>query len=183
MNPIAGQAFEEIRTERLRLIPAELHLLNLLIAGPVVFTTATGLRVAPRYLEFPEALPHSREQLAAAAAQHRAWWTPWLFVQACEETLIGLGGFKGPPAADGVVELGYGIAPDWRGRGYATEATRALILLAHQQPGVTRICAHTLAQTGASTRVLAKCGLLRVAELVDPEDGPIWRWELPRPTG
>ena len=174
----ASALFDEIPTRRMRLIPADLNHLDLLMAGPEVFTTATGLQIAPGYLEFPEALPHSRDQLAAAAAAP-AWWTPWLFVHTASGTVIGLGGFKGPPAPNGTLEVGYGIAPEWRGQGYATEATLGLIGFGLGQPGVKAICAHTLAETNASTRVLAKCGLVRVAEITDPADGVIWRWELP----
>jgi len=28
--------------------------------------------------------------------------------------------------------------------------------------------------------VLTKCGFRHVADLVDPEDGPVWRWERRR---
>jgi [ribosomal protein S5]-alanine N-acetyltransferase len=43
------------------------------------------------------------------------------------------------------------------------------------------VCAHTLAEENASTWVLARCGFRRVAELVDPEEGPLWRWEIELP--
>lgn len=176
-NPDAAPEPGEIRTARLRLIQAEIPMLDLLLAGPETFTAATGLKVADQYLEFPEALPHSREHLASAARDH-AWWAPWLFVHADAETLIGLGGFKGPPDTAGFVEFGYGIAPAWRGQGYATEASLGLIAHARRQPGVVTLGAHTLPETNASTRVLAKCGLVKVAEVNDPTDGSIWRWEL-----
>ena len=38
---------------------------------------------------------------------------------------VGKCGFKGPPA-DGVVEIAYGIDPEYQGKGYATEAAEAL---------------------------------------------------------
>ena len=37
--------------------------------------------------------------------------------------------------------------------------------------------AHTLPEPTASTRVLAKCGFHFVGDIVDPDYGPIWRWE------
>jgi RimJ/RimL family protein N-acetyltransferase len=40
--------------------------------------------------------------------------------------------------------------------------------------------AHTLPEENASTRVLAKCGFRQVGEMVDPEDGLVWRWEKRR---
>src|SRR5262245_11105110 len=33
---------------------------------------------------------------------------------------VGQCAFKGPPDADGMVEIAYGVDPDWQGRGYAT---------------------------------------------------------------
>ena len=29
----------------------------------------------------------------------------------------------------------------------------------------------------ASTRVLTKCGFSRIGEVIDPDDGLVWRWE------
>jgi RimJ/RimL family protein N-acetyltransferase len=37
--------------------------------------------------------------------------------------------------------------------------------------------AHTLPELNASARALTKCGFKRVGEVVDPEDGLVWRWE------
>ena len=39
--------------------------------------------------------------------------------------------------------------------------------------------AHTLAQPSASTHVLERLGFTRTAEINDPDDGPIWHWQLP----
>jgi|SRR6267378_2525891 len=37
--------------------------------------------------------------------------------------------------------------------------------------------AHTLPLSNPSTRVLQKCGFRHIGAVVDPEDGPVWRWE------
>jgi RimJ/RimL family protein N-acetyltransferase len=42
------------------------------------------------------------------------------------------------------------------------------------------IVAHTLAETNASSAVLARAGFAHVAELANPEVGRVWRWELER---
>jgi ribosomal-protein-alanine N-acetyltransferase len=170
-----------IATARLQLLPCPLHLLDLLAAGRETFTTATGLGVEEGYLEFPDALPFAREQLAAADPAVAGWWAPWLFVHLADRAVIGLGGFKGPPdPAVGMVELGYGIAPARRGSGYATEAARGLLEAAFRLPEIGAVCAHTLPEMNASARVLLRAGFQRVAELVDPVDGHIWRWEITR---
>jgi ribosomal-protein-alanine N-acetyltransferase len=89
---------------------------------------------------------------------------------------VGKCGFKGPPA-DGVVEIAYGVEPEHQGNSYATEAAAALAIFAfaHNVPVVR---AHTLPEANASTRVLSKCGFHKVGEVIDPEDGPVWRWEM-----
>lgn len=76
-----------------------------------------------------------------------------------------------------MVEIAYSIAPEYQGKGYATEAAAALIAIARREPAVQLICAHTLAERNASTRVLEKCGLRKVGEAIE-DDVPIWRWEL-----
>ena len=105
------------------------------------------------------------------------WWAPFLFIRREDRTTIGIGGFKGPPDSANVVEFGYGIAPSCRGHGLATEAAAALIQHLFGTGRVTVACAHTLPEPSASTRVLEKCGFRHVEDVVDPEDGPVWRWE------
>jgi RimJ/RimL family protein N-acetyltransferase len=77
-----------------------------------------------------------------------------------------------------MVEIGYGFAPAYQGRGYATEAAQALVKNAFACDNVAIVRAHTLPEKNASGRVLAKCGFDLVGEVIDPHDGPVWRWEL-----
>jgi RimJ/RimL family protein N-acetyltransferase len=93
---------------------------------------------------------------------------------------VGSCGFKAPPTADGAVEIAYGIDPDHQGKGYATEAATALLDFAFADSRVRVVRAHTLPEANASTRVLTKCGLRCIGEVIDPEDGPVWRWEKSR---
>ena len=73
---------------------------------------------------------------------------PWThgFSMVHRETGIAIGkcGFKGPPAADGVVEIAYGVDPDHQGKGYATEAAEALVIYAFGDSRVRTVRAHTL---------------------------------------
>ena len=78
------------------------------------------------------------------------------------------------------MEIAYGIDPAHQGKGYATEAAEALVLFAFGDDRVRLVRAHTLPEANASTRVLTKCGFRRTGEVVDPEDGLVWRWEKRR---
>jgi RimJ/RimL family protein N-acetyltransferase len=76
-----------------------------------------------------------------------------------------------------VVEIAYGVASEHQGKGYATEAAEALVTYAFGSGQVRVVRAHTLAESNASTRVLTKCRFRRIGEVIDPEDGLVWRWE------
>lgn len=94
--------------------------------------------------------------------------------------VVGDCGYTGPPNGDGYVEIAYSVEPDRRGRGYATEAAQALVAFAFTHEAVRVVCAHTLPETNASTRILNKCGFRHLGEIAHPEDGLVWRWEKPR---
>ena len=73
-------------------------------------------------------------------------------------TAIGVIGCE--RTADGAAaELGYWLAePHW-GKGYVSEATRAIIDWAFQQPSIYRVYATTDVENVASRRVLEKVGM------------------------
>lgn len=153
----------------LRVVPATADQLRALLRGKDAFRDEHDLTVVDGYLEFEGALERSLAGLADGAA---AEWSSYLFIHLADTALIGFGGFKGPPV-DSTVEIGYGIAPAYRGRGYATEAAGALLERA-QAAGVSLVLAHTLAEPNASTRVLQHLGFRRAAV---PDEGSTWRWE------
>jgi RimJ/RimL family protein N-acetyltransferase len=105
---------------------------------------------------------------------------PFAVVHRANATVIGKCGYKGPPDPDGVVEISYGIDPDHRGKGYATEAAAALASYAFGDSRVRVVRAHTFEKANASTRVLTKCGFRYIGEVIDPEDGLVWRWQKRR---
>jgi RimJ/RimL family protein N-acetyltransferase len=112
-----------------------------------------------------------------ATAAGDPWALGFTVVERASRSAVGSCAFKGPPGADGVVELAYGIDPAHRGRGFATEAAGALAGFAFASGRVRLGRAHTRPDNGASARVLAKSGFRRVGEVMDPEDGLVCRWE------
>ena len=89
--------------------------------------------------------------------------------------VVGAGGVKAPPLPDGEVEIGYGIAPAFRGRGLATQGARGLTDEALAQ-GASRVSAFTTPENTASWRLLRRIGYRRDGETNDPDDGRVWRW-------
>ena len=105
-------------------------------------------------------------------------WGGYFFIDPAGGVLVGNGGFKGPPDEAGAVEIGYEIAPEYRNRGFASEAAQALIGFAFSQATVRAVMAHTLAAHSASTRVLRKAGMRCLLALDDPALGELWRWRI-----
>jgi ribosomal-protein-alanine N-acetyltransferase len=106
------------------------------------------------------------------------WTHGFAVAQRASGTVVGMCAYKGPPNADAAVEIAYGINPEYQGRGYATEVARALVAFAFGSGQVRLVCAHTRPEENASTHVLTKCGFEWIGEVMDPEDGLVWRWEL-----
>lgn len=108
------------------------------------------------------------------------WWSYYIVRVTGEDggrELVGIAGYKGPPDAEGTVEVGYGVQEAHRRRGYASEATAALVARAFADPRVTRVIAETLPELIPSQGVLEKNGFAFIGE--GSEEGVI-RYELPR---
>jgi len=66
-------------------------------------------------------------------------------------------------------EIGYVLHPEFHGRGYATEAARAVLRLAFDGLGVHRVTARIDERNPASAGVLRKLGMRQEAVLVENE--------------
>jgi [ribosomal protein S5]-alanine N-acetyltransferase len=165
-------------------------------------TSATPRRATRLLTKNLELVPLTREQVraiietmdASAQTQLSADWLalfhastesdPWVHgfsaLDRGSGLAVGSGSFKGPPTGDGVVEIAYAIASEHQGKGDATEVAQALVAFAFDSAEVRAVRAHTLPASHASKRVLAKCGFDQIAEVIDPEDGWVCRFEKPR---
>ena len=150
-----------------------------LLEGVQQFEEQIGLQAAAGLRDFFVSDDVSPAWLARLRASPGIdpWVHGFAVVHPDSHSVIGIASFKGPPGEEGAVEIAYGIVPGHQGQGYATEAAAALVAFAFSSGRVGLVRAHTLPTPNASTRVLAKCGFERVGEVVDPEDGLVWRWE------
>ena len=153
-----------IRTGRLELV---LESRTELLARVAAMSPAEQAEVSPDWL--------ARVRAATVADP---WTHGFAIAELTGGAIVGGCGFKGPPDSEGVVEIAYGVSPEHQGRGYATEAAAALVDFAFRSGRVRRVRAHTRPAPSASGRVLMKCGFEYLGEVVDPEDGPVWRWEV-----
>ena len=116
--------------------------------------------------------------LARVRSGHADVWTlGFAMVDRATGGAIGSCGFKDGPDADGMVEIAYGVAAEHQNQGFATEAAQALVEFAFNSGLVRVVRAHTYESANNSARVLAKCGFQALGQVVEPEDGLVWRWE------
>jgi ribosomal-protein-alanine N-acetyltransferase len=79
-----------------------------------------------------------------------------VFMIECDRLLVGCTGYRA--FAEDHAELGYWIGKPYWGRGYATEAVRALIAHAFDADGFAYVTAGHFADNPASARVIRKLG-------------------------
>lgn len=169
-----------VPSSSISLFPHTPEHLRALLEGVEVYERQFHVKVADGVRDFLIGPEVSAEFLARlnSSPDPDPWKDGFGVLQASENVIIGFCSFTGPPTAEEMVEIAYGIAPGYQGRGYATEAARALVAYAIETGQVRTIQAHTLPQQNASTRVLLKCGFTLLGEVTHPEDGVVWRWEL-----
>ncbi|WP_330770338.1 GNAT family N-acetyltransferase [Lentzea aerocolonigenes] len=73
-----------------------------------------------------------------------------------------VGWFEFKPVGDGAAELGYRLHPEFWGRGYGTEGSKALIRRGFTTGDVQRVVATTMFVNSGSRRVMEKSGLRHV---------------------
>lgn len=94
--------------------------------------------------------------------------------------IIGRCGFKGNPNEENEVEIAYLTFSRCQSQGYATLMAEELFGIA-QKSGelVNWVVAHTLPEENASTSVLRKNSFVFAGEVLDHDDGNLWRWKKP----
>lgn len=129
------------------------------------------LRLPPGGVDKPFVLRWIRRTLAEMGPG-----TSWLMVDDGE--VVGLCSLKSPAEADGFIEIGYGVAPDHRRRGYAKRAAAEMIVRAAGMSGIHGLWATTAADNTPSQKVLSANGFMECGRAVHPEEGELVLWRL-----
>ena len=163
---------------QVRLVAATVPLLQALNEDRTRFGELIGSPVPDGWPEFPEAVAFTLEHLEGAPEADRSL-SMQFFVDHATGRLLGSGGFAAPPV-DRTVEIGYEVAPEFRGHGFGTAAARALVERAVASGEVDHVIAHTRPGPNPSTGVLVSLGFEHVADQEDPEVGAVWEWRWTR---
>jgi ribosomal-protein-alanine N-acetyltransferase len=126
----------------------------------------------PRYLRYYEWTGRTQDAVRAFIGMFIGWQgeRPRTRFQLAIETraeghLIGNCGVRLTAPGSRVADIGYELAPDEWGRGYATEAARAIVAFGFETLGLHRIAATCVADNVASAHVLEQLGLRREGHL------------------
>ena len=76
-----------------------------------------------------------------------------------DEQVIGNCGIRRKPEHDWEADIGFELAPEYWGRGYATEVTLDMVNFGFRELELHRISSSCIADNAASARVLEKVGL------------------------
>jgi [ribosomal protein S5]-alanine N-acetyltransferase len=149
-----------LETPRLALLGADRDVLLAALDGPRALERSIDAIVPTEWP--PEHLDEGSLYWMLDGLRSRPSDTPWrmylIVLNGERREAIGTCGFKGPPDAEGTVEVGYSVVPSRQRQGYATEATAALIDCAMSH-GARSVAAETFPELVASVRVMEKCGL------------------------
>jgi RimJ/RimL family protein N-acetyltransferase len=161
------QSMNELHSDRLRLVPATADLIAMERRNLAELTSALKCAVHPQWP--PESVRDVLERFETILRKRpeEIGWHSWYWITSEPQgaTLVGNGGFRGPPDNSGIVEIGYSTLEPFQGRGFATEAVGALVrhVLAHT--AVTQVIAEYDASNFASVRVLLKNGFVEIGNV------------------
>ena len=164
-----------ISSKRISLIHCDEELLEAILKGDKYLSEYLNIQVPNPWNEFGRVVFKYVLKKVKNNPDECIWLT-YLPIDRQKKVLIGSCGYKGKPDENGLIELGYEVAKEYRNQGYATEITKLLVQNAFEDEQVSTIQAHTLAEKNASVRVLEKCNFKFAKELMDSEDGLIWKW-------
>ena len=138
---------DEIKTDRLALRPLQES------DAAAVADFAGDIEVARMTARIPHpcTIEDATAWIAGLAGTDEA-----VFAILLDDTLIGCTGYC--PVEETRAEIGYWIGKPWWGRGYATEAARALVGHAFEQGAFEVLVSGHFADNPASARVLEKLG-------------------------
>jgi ribosomal-protein-alanine N-acetyltransferase len=160
-----------ITTERLLLLALLPEDIEALIARDFGrFAGLTGFRFPPDNPDIGDLNWHLK---AIQADDRHLPWRMRVIVERSSNAVVGSINLKGPPNAAGDVEIGWGLIESVRGKGYATEASAAVIKWAQQQPSVCSISATIPDDNYPSQHLAKKLGMTRTSEL--RRDVPLWK--------
>jgi RimJ/RimL family protein N-acetyltransferase len=108
-------------------------------------------------------------KIAATAWAREGDWLSGAVVERASGVTVGDVGLCWVSERDRTAEIGFVFDPRYQGKGFATEAARALVDWAFDSAGLHRVIGRTEARNAGSVRVLEKLGMRLEAHFVENE--------------
>jgi RimJ/RimL family protein N-acetyltransferase len=134
-------------------------------------TELTGLPLTPYTVSDERIGVWRRRATQVTGTPEDLPWVTGILVDDQTGEVVGGAGFHGAPDADGMVEVGYGVDPAYRRRGYARAALLLMLERARQHPAVRTLRVTVSPDNVASLGLVAQLPFVEVGEQWDDEDG------------
>jgi RimJ/RimL family protein N-acetyltransferase len=118
----------------------------------------------------PDGIRAQIEEMTARAPGQPGGWVQLSVEERESGRLVGDVGLSPADGEPGVIKVGYTIAPEFQGRGYATEAVAALVAYAIDTLGADVVRAYASAENVPSIKVAEKVGM-RLVERFEHHSG------------
>jgi len=163
--------FDRLLTERLvlrRSRPEDAEQISAYRSDPEVHRTQGWERTDP------DGVRADIEEMAHRVPGEPGGWVQFSVEERDGGRLVGDVGISPAEGEPGVIKVGYTISPDVQGRGYATEAVRALVDYALDALGAEVVRAYADAENAPSIRVAEKVGLRLIERFEHQEGDETW---------
>lgn len=169
-----------IHTPNLRLLTCERAHLEAIVRDPQSLCELLGASIPEGWPAYPQAYPHVLAQLKKQPLRPWSGWWLYLFTHPEEKALVGCGGFKDAPDAQGRVEIGFEIARAFHNRGLGAEAVSGLIGYAFTRPDVDAVEALALPKGDMRARAFEAAGMRAAGSCEAAVAGKVTQWRLTR---
>lgn len=176
----ADPAFEPLVTERLllrRSRPEDAEIISAYRTDPAVHGMQGWERTDP------DGVRRDIEEMAQRSPGEPGGWVQFSVEERDVGRLVGDVGLSPAEGEPGVIKVGYTMAPAVQGRGYATEAVKALVAYAFDRLDADVVRAYASADNAPSIRVAEKVGMRLIERIEHREGDEVWfgvRYEVDR---
>jgi RimJ/RimL family protein N-acetyltransferase len=132
------------------------------------FVHCAAMWADPKVTQYICGKPLTEEESWARLLRYAGHWTLlgfgyWVIEEKATGNFVGEAGFADykrdlKPSLEGAPEVGWALAPQAHGKGYATEAVRAVVAWGDTHFSSARTACIIVPENLASVRVAAKCG-------------------------
>ena len=159
-------------TPAVRIVHLSPEALAALAAGDLDSVSAsTGLELTPYTVSDERIGVWRRRARQVVDTPEDLPWVTGILVDDDLGAVVGGAGFHAAPDAEGMVEVGYGVDPAFRRRGYARAALLHMVDRARAHPDVRVLRATVSPDNTASLGLIAQLPFVEVGEQWDDEDG------------